>query len=101
VKPHYAIKSNPIAPILTQVRDNQLGFDCASKNEINTVLDLGVSAKDIVYSNSVKFEKDIHYAQQVGVEYTTADSIEEIQKIAQYGNKMKVLWRISIKEKDS
>lgn len=56
---------------------------------------------DLFLGNIFKFEKDIHYAQQVGVEYTTADSIEEIQKIAQYGNKMKVLWRISIKEKDS
>lgn len=101
IRPHYAIKSNPISPILEQVRDNGLGFDCASQTEIATVLALGVSPKDIVYSNSVKFEKDIHYAATAGVEYTTADSLEEIEKVAKHGKGMKVLWRISIKEKEA
>lgn len=35
------------------------------------------------------------------MEYTTADSLDEIEKVARYGKGMKVLWRISIKEKDS
>ena len=64
---HYAIKSNPIKEILTLVRDNGLGFDCASESEIERVMNLGVKAKDIIYSNSVKNEKDIVYAMKQGV----------------------------------
>lgn len=30
------------------------GFDCASKNEIKSVLKLGCNPKDIIFSNSVK-----------------------------------------------
>jgi len=37
----------------------------------------------------------------MGIEYTTADSIDEIIKLSQYNKNMKVLWRISIKEKNS
>jgi len=37
----YAIKSNPIQPLLTDMLANQAGFDCASKGEIKTVLKLG------------------------------------------------------------
>lgn len=62
---------------------------------------MGASPKDIIYSNSVKNETDIIYADQMGVKYTTADSIDEIIKLSQYNKNMKVLWRISIKEKNS
>jgi len=60
-----------------------------------------VSAKDIVYSNSVKMEREIAYANAMGVGMTTADSMDEVAKIAENGPGMKVLWRISIKEKES
>lgn len=62
---------------------------------------MGVDPSDIVYSNSVKNEPDIVYADSVGVQYTTADNMDEIVKLAKFSKNMKVLWRISIKEKDS
>jgi len=36
-----------------------VGFDCASKTEIKMALELGTKPEDIVYSNSVKLEKDL------------------------------------------
>jgi len=74
------------------------GFDCASKNEITNVLKLGCSPKDIVFSNSVKIESEIEWAYRKGVRLTTADSIDELIKIQKVAPKMKVLWRIAIKE---
>jgi len=49
----------------------------------------------------VKLEKDIYYASKVGVNYTTADTLDEIKKIARIAPQMNVLWRISIKEKNT
>lgn len=58
-----------------------VGFDCASKNEIRMALKLGATNKDIVYSNSIKNENDIIYANKKKVKLTTADSFDELIKI--------------------
>lgn len=58
-----------------------VGFDCASKKEIKMALNLGATNKDIVYSNSVKNETDLMYADKKKVRLTTADTIEELIKI--------------------
>lgn len=47
--------------------DNELGFDCASQNEIKQTLSMGVDSANIIYSNSIKNEQDIVYADSVGV----------------------------------
>jgi len=101
IKPHYAVKSNPIDGIMEIMMKHGLGFDCASEMEIEKALSMGADPNDIVYSNSIKNEPDIVYADKMGVKYTTADSMDEIIKLAQYNRNMKVLWRISIKEKNS
>lgn len=61
---------------------------------------MGVSPRKIVYSNTVKEEKDIYYAKQKGVELTTADTYEELLKIKTIAPEMKILWRLSIKEEN-
>lgn len=61
----------------------------------------GVSPKEIIFSNPVKIESDIEYAYRKGVRITTADTIDELKKIQKIAPKMKILWRISIKENAS
>lgn len=57
IQPFYAIKSNPIQPLLNDLSSHEnIGFDCASKAEIKLALELGTLPKDIVYSNSIKLE---------------------------------------------
>lgn len=103
IKPFYAIKSNPIQPLLTDVVSSELGLDCASKGEIKRGLDLGVNPQDIVYSNSIKEDKDLKFALKKKVNLTTADTLDEIEKIQSIssGKDMRILWRLSIKEDDS
>lgn len=101
IKPHYAIKSNPSIPILKDFIEEGSNFDCASKGEIQTLLQLGVSPSDIVYSNPIKDENDLEWAGKQQIELTTADTIEELVKIKQYAPAMKILWRIAIKENSS
>jgi ornithine decarboxylase len=56
IKPHYAIKSNPSLSLLKDVLEFGAGFDCASRAEIETVLQIGAERGSIVYSNPVKDE---------------------------------------------
>lgn len=76
-------------------------MDCASKAEIQLALSLGLAPHEIVYSNPVKEDKDIQWAARKGVTLTTADTIDELRKIQQIAPKMKILWRIAIKEDDA
>jgi len=105
IKPFYAMKSNPITPLIQDVMKCNLGFDCASKGEIQKALNLGINSNNIVYSNPIKEEKDIKFAMRNDILLTTADTLEELQKIQKMQEslktEMKVLWRISIKEEDS
>jgi diaminopimelate decarboxylase len=82
--------------LIEDVKNNNFGFDCASKNEIKLVLQNGANPREIIFSNPVKLESDIEYAYRKGVRITTADTIEELMKIQSVAPKMKILWRVSI-----
>jgi diaminopimelate decarboxylase len=96
ITPYYAIKSNPIRPLLEDVLAHSGCFDCASRGEISTVLKLGAKVSSIIYSNPVKNEKDLKWAEKMGVRYTTADTYDELLKIQKYSPSIRILWRISI-----
>jgi diaminopimelate decarboxylase len=98
IRPFYAIKSNPLNCLVKELTTGGAGLDCASKNEIKQALDLGLTSSDIVYSNPIKDENDLKWAAENGINLTTADTIEELEKIKQLAPKMKILWRIAIKE---
>lgn len=76
IKAHYAIKSNPALPMLNDLQARQSGFDCASRVELENVLDLGADKKYVVYSNPIKDESDLLWAERNGIQMTTADSID-------------------------
>jgi ornithine decarboxylase len=52
----YAIKANPDEGILRKCLDNKTSFDCASKGEIETMIRLGASPKDIIFAHPAKHE---------------------------------------------
>lgn len=62
IQPFYALKSNPIDPLVEDLTSNGAGLDVASQGEIRKGLEMGVSASNMIYSNPVKEEKDILYA---------------------------------------
>ncbi|EGR31105.1 ornithine decarboxylase, putative, partial [Ichthyophthirius multifiliis] len=96
IRPFYALKYNQISPLVHDLTLNGAGLDVSSQEEIRQGLQIGVNARDIIYSNPVKEEKDIIYAAKNNVLYTTADSFNELLKIQQLAPNMKILWRISI-----
>ena len=101
IKPHYAVKSNPCEEILGDLVQRGSGLDCASMPEIKSAIKAGGEIKHVVYSNSVKNEEDLSWAEKMGVMMTTADSIDELEKIKKHAPTMRGLWRIAIQEEAS
>lgn len=95
VRPYYAIKcsnNENISKIFALFKN--IGFDCASKGEIQTVLDLGVAPDRIIFANTVKQYSHVEFARNVGVSLLTFDSSEELKKICKIYPAAKVVLRI-------
>jgi ornithine decarboxylase len=82
VKPYYAVKCNSDSFILKTMISLGCGFDCASKNEIKKVLELGVKPENIIYANPCKQDSYIRYAREVNVKIITFDNAHELIKIS-------------------
>ncbi|KAH7567073.1 hypothetical protein ACOSQ2_011518 [Xanthoceras sorbifolium] len=94
VRPFYAVKCNPEPALLGALAALGSNFDCASRAEIESVLSLGVSPDRIVYANPCKAESHIKYAASVGVNLTTFDSREELDKIRDWHPGCALLLRV-------
>ncbi|KAI1296689.1 Ornithine decarboxylase [Halotydeus destructor] len=95
VEVHYAIKANS-DPYLSYILAN-LGasFDCASKSEIEAVLDgLHVDPSRIIFANTAKSTESIQYAADKGVQLTIFDNVSELDKIAESDGDFKLLIRL-------
>lgn len=70
------------------------GFDCASKQEIQQVLDVGVDPSRIIYANPCKQASFIRYSAQQNVSRMTFDNAEELFKIKKYYPDAELVLRI-------
>ncbi|MFA6307551.1 MAG: type III PLP-dependent enzyme [Patescibacteria group bacterium] len=91
---YYAIKACPVNEIITLLNERGACFDLASVNEIDQVLQLGVSPDKISFGNTIKKEQDIAYAYQKGVRLFATDSPSDVRKIARRAPGSKVFMRI-------
>lgn len=86
VQPYYAVKCNPTREIVEFLAELGSNFDCASRAEIQQVLDIGVEPERILYANPCKSIEDIRFAKMKNVVWTTFDSVCELEKIASVFN---------------
>lgn len=84
VKPHYAVKCNPDPEVLRLLAGLGTGFDCASKSEIEQVLNLGVDPSRIIYAQPCKTKSYVRFAAERGVKQMTFDNSDEIYKIKRF-----------------
>ena len=94
VEPFYAVKCNDDSYILNTLASRGLGFDCASKAEIATVLLMGVAPSRVIYANPCKPSSHIRFAKECGVEMMTFDNANELTKIKQIYPEAKLVLRI-------
>ncbi|KAL6716373.1 Ornithine decarboxylase [Lecanora helva] len=94
VKPHYAVKCNPDPEVLRLLAGLGTGFDCASKAEIESVLDLGVDPSRIIYAQPCKTKSHVRFAAEQGVKQMTFDNSDELYKIKHFFPSAELFLRI-------
>jgi ornithine decarboxylase len=94
VFPHYAVKVNPAIEILAALHDEGIGFEIASRAELDDLLGLGVPAREILYSNPIKAHAHLSRAVESGVEWYVVDAIEELHKVHDAKSDAKLYLRI-------
>ncbi|KAI1468584.1 pyridoxal-dependent decarboxylase [Daldinia caldariorum] len=82
VKPFYAVKCNPDPKVIQLLAGLGTGFDCASKSEIEQVLNMGIDPARIIYAQPCKTNSYVRYVANRGVKQMTFDNADELRKIA-------------------
>ncbi len=91
---YYAVKANPHPDILKLLAAAGSNFDCASVAEIRMAIEAGATPERISYGNTIKKERDIAAAYEIGVRLFAIDCIEEAEKIARAAPGARVFCRI-------
>ena len=90
----YAVKANPAPEVLSLLASLGSSFDAASVPEIEMVLQTGAGPERISYGNTIKKERDIARAHELGVTLFAVDCVEEVEKIARAAPGARVFCRI-------
>ncbi|MGB3746123.1 MAG: type III PLP-dependent enzyme [Xanthobacteraceae bacterium] len=93
-KVYYAVKANPAPEILKLLADLGCCFDVASIAETHAVLAAGATADRISYGNTIKKEREIAEAFQLGVTLFAVDCEAEVEKVAHVAPGSRVICRI-------
>jgi len=101
VKPYYAIKCNPNPVILEALASLGINFDCASENEIKTIIEITRDPTRIIFANPCKMSSQIRYARANDVDLMTFDCEEELYKIKLYHPYAKLILRLAVDDSKS
>ncbi|CAJ0939696.1 unnamed protein product, partial [Mesorhabditis belari] len=90
VEPFYAVKCNTDVTMLRVLAALGVNFDCASKQEIDIVLSIGVDPSRIIYANPCK--------TRAFIKLMTFDNAEELEKIQELHNSARLVPRIAVSD---
>ncbi|MBV9348884.1 MAG: type III PLP-dependent enzyme [Pseudolabrys sp.] len=90
----YAVKANPAPEVLSLLAKLGSCFDTASVPEIEMSLAAGATPDRISYGNTIKKERDIARAFELGVRLFAVDCKAEVEKVARVAPGSKVFCRI-------
>ncbi|XP_011314499.1 ornithine decarboxylase 2 [Fopius arisanus] len=96
VFPHFALKCNPDPTVVRTIAALNGRYDCASKQEIQLVMECGVSPDRIIFANPIKGISHVRYAKKVGVDRMTVDTTNEVLKLKKLYPEAKLVIRIGI-----
>ena len=90
----YAVKANPSPEVLTLLASLGSCFDTASVAEIQMALAAGATPDRISYGNTIKKERDVARAFELGIRLFAVDCQPEVEKIARAAPGSRVFCRI-------
>jgi ornithine decarboxylase len=98
---HYAMKCNSSEEVLRTLAAYGSGFEVASLGELQVLLNIGVDAADVLYSNPIKPPGHIAEAHRAGLWRFSFDSEGELHKLAQYAPGAAVYVRLRVDDSTS
>lgn len=101
IKPYYAVKCNPNPVLLEALASLGANFDCASENEIKTIIEITNDPTRIIFANPCKMSSQIRYARANDVDCMTFDCEEELYKIKLYHPYAKLILRLAVDDSKS
>ncbi|KQZ14430.1 MULTISPECIES: ornithine/lysine decarboxylase [unclassified Mesorhizobium] len=93
-KIYYAVKANPAPEILRLLAAMGSSFDTASVAEAEMAMDAGAPASRISFGNTIKKERDIARAYELGIRLFAVDCVEEVEKVARAAPGSQVFCRV-------
>jgi ornithine decarboxylase len=90
----YAVKANPSPEVLALLASLGSCFDTATVAEIEMALAAGATPDRISFGNTIKKERDIKRAFELGVRLFAVDCEAEVEKIARAAPEAKVFCRM-------
>jgi ornithine decarboxylase len=91
VRPHYAVKANPDRRVLKVLAQEGAGFEIASTQELDLLLEPWRPAAKCSISNPIKSRESIAYAAAKGVEWFVVDSVDELRRVTRPGRRQAYL----------
>jgi len=101
VVPYYAVKCNPNLVLLEALASLGANFDCASENEIKSIIEITKDPSRIIFANPCKMSSQIRYARANDVDLMTFDCEEELYKIKLYHPYAKIVLRLAVDDSKS
>uniref|UniRef100_A0A1I7ZUY6 ornithine decarboxylase n=1 Tax=Steinernema glaseri TaxID=37863 RepID=A0A1I7ZUY6_9BILA len=99
VEPFYAVKCNDDLTLMSVLASLGAGFDCASKAEIDVVLDNKLTQPErIVYANPCKTRSFVKHAETRGITMMTFDNEEELLKVSKTHANPQMILRIAVSD---
>ena len=93
-KIYYAVKANPAPEILRLLAAMGSSFDTASVAEVEMAMDAGAPADRISFGNTIKKERDVARAYELGIRLFAVDCVEEVEKVARAAPGSRVFCRV-------
>ena len=90
----YAVKANPSPEVLSLLASLGSCFDTASVAEIEMALAAGASPDRISFGNTIKKERDVARAFELGIRLYAVDCEAEVEKVARAAPGSRVFCRI-------
>jgi len=91
---YYAVKANPDPAVLSLLASLGSSFDTASVAEIEMALAAGATPNRISFGNTIKKERDVARAYELGIRLFAVDCEDEAQKVARAAPGSAVFCRI-------
>ncbi|CRL08703.1 CLUMA_CG021237, isoform A [Clunio marinus] len=101
VDPDYAFKCNNHPFVVGTLAALGAGYDCASRGEIEKVLEMGVGPEKIVFAQTVKPVSHINYAKDRNVRLMTFDNEDELYKVKKHFSDAELLIRLRFDPKST